>query len=126
MTIPRILAIRDVRLIASPTVSTEVESFYTQRLRLERVRPPEPDLFMFRGYPASGPRLLIRLTDDPPRGETRRVATLQVGSLKDVVEQLTEVGWDFEFTHGLSFFDRRVSMLDPAGNRLNLVTSHTF
>jgi hypothetical protein len=124
MNLSHILAIDDVRLAAVPDLSAEVETFYTKRLGLERLRTAEPDIMVFRGYPRSGPRLMVKLTDDLAREPSRRLARIQVKSLDGLLEDIEKESCPREWVRGLSLYERRLSVLDPAGNRLELVESH--
>jgi len=127
MDTPRILAIEDVCLSSPPTVEADLRTFYTGLLGLDAVaETPGQSLVGFRGYPRSGPRLIVSITTDPQAHSARRQVLVQVASLRECAEALRERGIGFEWLQGWSFFDRRLSTQDPAGNRVEMVSYHPF
>lgn len=124
MDTPRILAIDDVRLQAPLSVAAKVAAFYGELIGLERVDDADPDRVVFRAYPRSGPRLIVELAEPPAPRAARREALIQVASLAALAEQLLDRRWPFEWSRGWFFFDRRLAVPDPAGNRIELVTYH--
>ncbi len=125
MDTPRILAIEDVHLSSSPAAEADLRTFYTGLLGLDVVEEaPGPSLVGFRGYPRSGPQLIVSITTDPQGCPPRRQLLVQVASLRECAEVLSEHGIGFEWSQGWSFCDRRLSTQDPAGNRVELVSYH--
>ena len=125
MDTPRILAIDDVHLSSPPTLEADLRMFYTGLLGLDAVGEASgKNRIGFRGYPRSGPRLIVSITPDPQAGPPRRQLLVQVASLRECVEALSDRGIEFEWLQGWSFYDRRLLTLDPAGNRVELVSYH--
>ena len=125
MDTPRILAIEDVHLCSPPTVEADLRIFYTGLLGLDLMgEAPGTSLIGFRGYPRSGPQLIVTLTTDPQAHSPRRQVLVQVASLRECAEALSDRGIAFEWSQGWSFYDRRLLILDPAGNRVELVSYH--
>lgn len=122
---PRILAIDDVHLAADPHLEPDLTQFYGALLGFQRLEQETSDTMVFRGFPRSGPRLVVRLAGEPePEKPMRRQVLIQVASLWTCAAQLRERRTPFDWTHGLTYYDQRVSALDPAGNRVELVASH--
>ena len=121
----RILAIDDVHLGAPREIVEALESFYTGLIGLHRVDPGEDQaLAVFRGYPRSGPRLIVRLAGQPERGVLRRDVLIQVASLGDCAERMLDSRMPCFRYRGWTLYDQRATTLDPAGNRVELVAFH--
>lgn len=123
---PRILAIADVRLAASRHCRDELASFYSDAIGLERLAGQEAEGLIFRGGGRRGPRLIVELREQPAVPFMRRDLVIQMGSLTERAERLLEWGIVFVWSRGWSYYDRRLIALDPAGHRVELVTSHGF
>ncbi len=124
---PRILAIADVRLSAPATVASEVTSFYTELIGLEPLpRESRERRLAFYGFPRSGPRLYVDLLDEPAEPSNKRDLLVQIASLFHCEQRLIERGLAYEWSHGWWFFDRRLCLPDPAGNRIELVAYHAL
>ncbi|MBI4580373.1 MAG: hypothetical protein HY718_11765 [Planctomycetes bacterium] len=122
------MAIDHVRLTAPAVLKDAVCEFYVEVLGFEREHPREdgPTLSL-RGFPRSGPRLLIDLMGGEtaaPAPAMRRRAVIQVASLRQCADVFAERRLVFEWSRGWFFFDRRLSVLDPAGNWIELAASH--
>lgn len=126
METPRLLAIDDVRLAAPPDLAAPIADFYTSIVGLKMLDPrPEDPVLVFRGYSPVKPRLRVELTDRPVP-ELRGYVQVHVTSLDSVHEVAIERGVEAIATQHLSYFDRRLTLLDPAGNRVELVMHHPF
>ncbi len=122
MQVPRILAIDDVHLISEPHLEDAVRDFYVDVLGLRPAGRGEGRLRL-AGIPRSGPKVVVELTQEKsPSG--RRQILIQTAALTDLAEELLDRGLEPEWTQGFSFFDRRLTVLDPAGNRVELVEFH--
>lgn len=122
---PRILAVEDVHLLSPLTIEADLRLFYIGLLGFDEVRQTSELIQMvFRGYPRSGPQLIVSLTVDPPPQHPRRRVLIQVASLYGCAEALEDRGISFEWMQGWSFTDRRLATQDPAGNRVELVSYH--
>lgn len=64
--------------------------------------------------------LRIEIRSDPRIEPRRRRALISVGSLEWVIQELAERRVAYTRISGLDWADRRVSLLDPAGNRVEL------
>jgi catechol 2,3-dioxygenase-like lactoylglutathione lyase family enzyme len=124
---PRIIAVDDVHLTAPPGTSAQITRFYTELIGLELL-PGESneDRLAFRGFPRSGPRLYVSLEQPVPRMSNRRQLLVQVASLLLSAQTLQDDGLALEWSHGWFFYDRRLAVQDPAGNRVELVAYHVL
>lgn len=127
MDTPRILAIDDVHLWSPSAAVKETRGFYVDLLGFDPL-PADTggEAMRFRGWPRSGPKLVIRLGTDPATAPARRHVLIQVADLVECAATLGERGICFEEVHGWSFHDRRLTMLDPAGNRVEVVAYHSW
>lgn len=126
MSTPRLLAIDDVRLTAPPAAAHQVAEFYTQVVGLRLLAPePEDARLVFCGYSVVKPRLIVHLVEERP-ADSRGVVQVVVRSLAEVEELIQERGIEPDWTRHLSHFDRRLTILDPAGNRAELVAYHVL
>ncbi len=130
MQTPRILAIADVHLRASASRRPEIVAFYRDFLCLEQENGPENSeqeaCSIFRGQERVGPRLVVTFEDQDPPVSVRRDVLLEMESLTEIKESLTESRIPFEQFHGFSFYDRRLAVADPSGHRIEMVTRHWF
>ncbi|HOW71329.1 MAG TPA: hypothetical protein PKY77_12065 [Phycisphaerae bacterium] len=127
METPRILAIDDVHLWSPPDAVEETQAFYVDLLGFDLLpRGGGAEVMRFRGWPRSGPKLVIQLGADPALAPVRRQVLIQVADLVDFAVSLGERRIPFEQAHGWSFYDRRLTMLDPAGNRVDVVAYHSL
>ena len=126
MDTPALLAIDDVRIAAPPDVSARVAEFYTRviGLRLLTLAPEEPAL-VFCGYSAVKPRLIVQLTPERPPS-LRGIVQVRVASLEAIAEVAAERDLGTSVTQNLAFFDRRLTILDPGGNRVDLLAYHAL
>jgi hypothetical protein len=125
MDAPRILAINDVHFRSSPETMDRVVDFYTGTIGLDQVESEREGVTVFRGYPRSGPRLVVDATLEEPDSERGRIHIL-VASLTECMDQLAERRVPVFLLRGWMPYERRVMAFDPAGNRVELVTSHPF
>ena len=122
---PCILAIDDVHLFAAPAVAEAIRRFYIELIALDPL-PAEctENRLAFYGYPRSGPRLFVTLMERPPEPPQKRQLVVQIASLFDLAESLIEQSIPYEWSRGWSYYDRRLCVLDPADNRVELVAYH--
>jgi len=112
----QINALERITLEAAPAVADDLVRFYRDVIALDLV-VQAPDHLCFRSAQVS---LMIVLRGTPTVEPTRRRATLSVRSLSAAAERLEEARLVFTRVSGLSWTDRRLSLLDPAGNRVEL------
>jgi catechol 2,3-dioxygenase-like lactoylglutathione lyase family enzyme len=125
METPRILAIDDVHLWSPPAAMEETQDFYVDLLGFDVLpRDGSGQAVRFRGRPRSGPKLVISLGVAPESTPARRQVLIQVADLTGFAASLGERGVSYEEVQGWSFYDRRLTMLDPAGNRVEVVAYH--
>lgn len=124
---PRLLAVGDVHLTAPFGATESVRHFYEELLGFAFVPDQDPtQRITFVGVPRSGPRLVFDLVEVPPAKPMRRQALVQFGSLTPIAQALTDQGIAFEWSSGWFFFDRRIGLLDPSGNWIELTSSHSW
>ena len=119
MELSRIVAVGDVELEADPGAEPHLIAFYRDAVALELVGASVSDGSWLRFR--SG-RIELRYTIIPaPRLSPlccRLVVAVRL--LRQAREMLDERHIGYERIHGLSYTDRRLSLLDPAGNRIEL------
>lgn len=121
MRIPRILALTDVNMASPPDQAEELVAFYTQLVGLDHLLDESDERRqVFRGDRRRGPRIVVWLRS-PLREEDRRRVLIQVASLRDYVERLSEERIFWQEIRGWGYYDRRVYVFDPAGNLVELV-----
>jgi hypothetical protein len=126
MQTPQILALADVRLAAPPGRTDEMVGFYTRAVGLDHVAEESGEHQMvFRGCPRRRPRIVVRVVD-PVREEDRRRVRIQIPSLQDCMERLTDARAFWSELRGWAYYDRRICTFDPAGNLVELVCYHPF
>lgn len=124
---PRIQAIDDVHIEARSDLREPTVVFYRDLIGLEPVEPTEgDDILVFRGAVRSGPRLRVRLIPREPEESVRREAQLLVGNLSVIADLLADNRVELEWSRGWSYYDRRLLVQDPSGNRIELVSSHPW
>ena len=123
----QIVAVDHVELEGSPAAESDLLWLYAEMVGLARMESwPAGEGDDPEGF---GPRLRFRsgnielryhLRPDP---ETESVAcrlTVAVPSLAFLESVLQERSWEYQRIRGLGHTDRRLSMLDPAGNRIEI------
>jgi hypothetical protein len=118
------MAVDDVHVAAPPSQATEVADFYTGLVGLRLLDPrPEDPALIFVGYSRVRPRLIVRLSEEDRPG-LRGYVPVRVAALGPVQQLAHDRGIETTWTQSLSFFDRRLTISDPAGNRVELVAYH--
>lgn len=126
MDVPRLLAIDHVNLTASVDLRDAIAEFYIEVVGFERIEAGVPaEQIVLRGFPRSGPRLIVNLSETLRGTATRRHALIQVASLEACAEKMAELRIWFEWSQGWFFFSRRLNVVDPGGNLIELVVSHS-
>ncbi len=113
----RIEAVDHVRLEASVASAEELRWFYGELLGLPAVAGSVVDGLRFR---SDRLHLHIRLCHEPLVEPIAVRAVLLVPSLSAAAEVLTQREISFQRVSGLDATDRRLSLLDPGGNRVEL------
>ncbi len=126
MQTPRILALADVQMVSAASQADELISFYTDLLGFDhQAGQADAGQIVFRGYPRRGPHIVVRLAESMSE-ENRRRILIQLGSLQDCTERLTQARVAWDEIRGWGYYDRRVCAFDPAGNLVELVCYHAF
>jgi hypothetical protein len=115
----RLEAIADVHLESPPHRRERIRRFYSRLIGLAE-RPREADVPEDLCFASELLRLRVRVTADALPSPNRRRALIRVPSLPMLMEALSEQGFTYQIQRGLSFFDRRLLVLDPAGNLVEL------
>ena len=127
MATPRILAIDDVHIEARCALRDPTVTFYRDLLGLEQLDEAAPsDRLVFRGAVRSGPRLRVNLIEEALEESMRRDAHLLVDDLAEMAGLLAEHRMEIQWSRGWSYYDRRIPVQDPSGNRLELVSAHAW
>ena len=124
---PRILAVQDIRLVTERSVAESLVSFYVNILGLRECGEkgnPTAQTTRLMGHPVSGPRLIVEPVGERPPWVGYHRIMLQVADLAALAEVLTEQEIEYRWQPGGAFCDRRIELLDPAVNLLDIVSSH--
>lgn len=115
----RILAVDHVELEAPPSLEDDLRWFYGEVAELEEVGvdADDPVGLCFRSERI---KLRIRIVATPKIDPVATRVTIAVGDLQVAAERLAERKIACELLTGISFTDRRLQALDPAGNRVEL------
>lgn len=116
---PRIHAISDVRIEAPPGREEVLRKLYRDLLGLCEAQPP-PELAPALAFEAHGRRLNVRILREAMASPMRRRLLIEVDSLEQAAERLWRSGFSCELMLGMGIGDRRVVLLDPGGNRVEL------
>lgn len=115
---PHIHAIADVRIECPPEAEDRLRWFYADVLGL---RPAVPgDDAAGPAFAAHGLVLRIEVRPDARPSPVRRRLVVQIDSLVDAEQRLRDMGLGSELLRGMGIGDRRLVVLDPAGNRVEL------
>lgn len=115
----RILAVDHVHLEAPLGCEEELRWFYGELAGLDE-QPPEGDDGTLLRFRDAEWEVRITLTAEPKTEATAERVTLAVASLFEAKEMLIERKIRFEQISGTTWTDRRLSVLDPAGNRVGI------
>ncbi len=115
----RIQTVDHVNLEAPFGVDEGLRWFYEEIAQLEEIDSDdyEPGRLCFK---SGRIELRIRCSNAPRIESIARRVTILVESLDSVVEQFEERSIPFTRLSGLLYTDRRLEVLDPAGNRVAL------
>jgi hypothetical protein len=116
---PQILAISDVTLACRPDKADAIRSLYRDVLRLRELSPGEarhPHLI----FAAHQRRIQVILAPDAAGSPMRRRLVIEVDSLHATADQLADLGLPWWLHWGIGIGDRRLALLDPGDNRIEL------
>lgn len=114
----QINAMDRITLEAPDGVEEELRWFYVDLVGLTQ-DPAESGAAVLR-FRSAQVELRIEIKPVPKIDSNRRRATVSVGSLRWVMDRLDERRIGYTRMSGLGWTDRRISMLDPGGNRVEL------
>ncbi len=118
----RLVAIDDVLIQSHPDHFESMLWFYRDLIGLKAVGNvghgnDRPDELVFRSDQHD---LRVDFREDAAIESIDVRVMCEVPSLEDVAEQLIERKIEHDWLHGLARTDRRIQLLDPAGNRVEL------
>lgn len=119
MRLSRIQAVDDVTLEAAPGLEDDLRWFYGEVAELDEM-PLDGSLGPGICFESERIAIRIRFLAEPKVDPVACRVTLAVLSLDDAIEKLTERLASFERRSGFAWSDRRIQVLDPAGNRVEL------
>lgn len=121
----RIVAVDHVHLEASPEACENLRWFYGELTGLTDLQPKEWQGELLR-FKSERIELRIRLTQMPRLEQIAHAATILVVSLDETCALLDDRRLPFDRLSSVAFSDRRISLLDPGGNRVALKQFHPF
>jgi hypothetical protein len=113
----QIVAVQDVELEGRPGAKEALIWLYRDVVGLALDERDAEEGLCFRSGPIA---LWYRLVDEPRLATVPCRLVVEVRSLWDVRGQLDERGSSYTMMRGFAWTDRRLSMLDPAGNRIEM------
>ncbi len=116
----RILAVSHVTLESPPGLEDQHRWFYGELAELEEVVRAEPTDRRLLSFVSPPIELRIRITPDPDIRSTKTCVVILVTSLSAAIEQCMERRINYTRLSGMAATDRRIQVLDPAGNRAEL------
>jgi hypothetical protein len=119
---PRIQAISHVRIEARPGMEAVLHSFYAHLLGMMPVEGERGTVC----FQTKRLQLRILLTPEALGSPMRRRLVLEIPSLDRLREQLDELQIEYEWHEGMALTERRVFVLDPAENRVELKQTWVF
>src|SRR5437764_549897 len=108
-----LVTVEDARLPASTVLERELDAFYVGLLEFERDEEQEGLVYRAENF-----RLRIDFVEGPVVRNDLRMLGIIVRSLDDMQLKLREAELEFELEHGLVAGERRLLIVDPAGNWL--------
>jgi hypothetical protein len=112
----RLVAVENLAMIVPPGSQTELRWFYGEVCKLTDISTNDSQLI----FQSELLELRIGFSIDARIDPIPRRLTIAVPSLREAMEQLTERGIGFDRLSGFAITDRRVSVNDPSGNRVEL------
>lgn len=101
---------------AKPGQEAALRTFYVDILGLEPADGEEGMVCFQTGRL----RLRILITPEAIASPMRRRLVLEISSLQNLREKLDELAMAYEWYEGFAFTERRIFVLDPAENRIEL------
>jgi hypothetical protein len=116
-----LISVDDVRIEAYPASRDDLLWFYVSVTKLRYVEPPTeiPDHHELR-FRSDQHDLLISLSDAPRIEPVACRVIVAVPSLEEAIASLEERRIEFLRLHGIGGARQYLSLLDPAGNRLEI------
>jgi hypothetical protein len=113
-----LVTVEDARLPASTGLERELDAFYVGLLEFER-EAQQDELV----YTAENFRLRFDFVEGQVIRDDLRMLGIIVKSLDDMQLKLRERELEFTLEHGLVAGERRILIVDPAGNWLRIIQS---
>ncbi|MCH7591269.1 MAG: hypothetical protein IH989_00615 [Planctomycetes bacterium] len=115
----RIQAVDHVNVESPHGLDDELRWFYGEVAELEE-RPPEATMGPGICFRSERIELRIRFSPEPRIESVECRVIVGVPSIDEAAERLSERKTPFQRLSGLAWSDRRIQVLDPAGNRVEL------
>lgn len=126
MNISRILAVEHVELESPFGLESDVRWFYGELAALDEVAAAPESASSAIAFRSARIELRIRFLETPQIDEVKLRTTILVPSLRDVIHECRARRIDFTPISGVVWTDRRIQLLDPAGNRVELKQSWPY
>ena len=122
----RILAVDHVELTTPPGLEEALRWFYGELVQLDEMRTADEESGRLIRFRSARIELRIAEVDKPAIDELKCRVTILVPSLSDVISECAERGMEFTWISGIVMADRRIQLLDPARNRIELKQGSPF
>lgn len=113
----RLLAIDHVEIESRPGIEPDLRWFYAELAGLQESEPPVDRSNVLR-FKSDRLELRISLVDHPGIESTACRVAIEMPSLPAATEALDNRKHPYVWYQGFSYTDRYLSLLDPAGNRV--------
>jgi catechol 2,3-dioxygenase-like lactoylglutathione lyase family enzyme len=113
---PQIHAIAHVRVQARPGLEHKLRWFYAELLGLDAVDGEEGTLC----FQTKTLQLRVMIAEGAQPSPMRRRLVLVIPSLEEMRVKFEDIDLEYEWYEGMAFTDRRLFVLDPAENRVEL------
>lgn len=113
----QIIAVDDIELESKADARDELIWFYAQLIGLHDATEENAEALRFRSHEFE---LRIRLVPEPKLEPLHVRLHLWVASLSAIKTELRDRRIAFEEHHGITGTDRRIHLLDPGGNRVEI------
>lgn len=119
----KLVTVDDARLLSGAGLETELDEFYVELLRFQRLPATGDHVISYR---AENFDLHFDVVEPPVRRDALRTLGVEIGSLAEMELQLIEREWPYTRQRGLTPGQESIVLADPAGNWIELTESRAI